>query len=347
MSLPHRAAAVYVLLARPDGSALFPPGVESLDPGTVLYDYQYPNGPPPYTPPSPPNQLDFYSYQHWCPNYPDELIVKVDSELANGNNVILIGGGATAECSLLYPVNAQTEYNPGPPLYPGGPSYEPVPTPNGTSDTVYTNYGEPSTIANIIPRWHTATAFDYSSSSGTPSPYSYFSHQGIVPEKGAVYYISVYPGYPDPSNHITGIPASDFVGSWDIEVTNLQSEVLNQQTSANEYYPYTQATTVYKQTGKYVIPNLFEVCCWNKGTVIKGKVSIYSVNVITGTLPATGSGWMGMTAEIGTTFTAESEVSWEVTISDSYTPVEITVPKVSGKATFVNDFWVTEVTPPA
>lgn len=333
-------------MASPDGDGIFPAGALSLGTGTVLYDYQYPNGPPPYTPPSPPNQLDFYSYQHWCPSYPDEVIAKVDSELANEYNEVSIGqGGATAECSLLYPVNAQTYYNPGPPLYPGGPSYEPVPTPNGTSYTVYTNFGEPPDITSIGPRWHTATAFDYSSSTGTPSPYSYFSQNGIVPEKGKVYQISVSPSYPNPASQISF--ENLFVGSWDIEVTNLQSEVLNQQTNAMEYYPYTQATTVFKMTGKYVIPNLFEVCCWNKGTVISGKVSIYSVNVITGTLPATGSGWMGMTAEIGTTFSPVSEVSWSITITDSYTPVEITIPQVSGKATFVNDFWVTSVTPPA
>jgi hypothetical protein len=337
MSLPNRAAVIYFPLTKPDG---VPKGTGVLPTTEILSDY--------YTtyPESLADQQNFYSYQHYFPDYPNELIAKVPNYgWSLSANVISIGqGGATAECSLLYPVNAQTEYNPGPPLYPGGPSYEPVPTPNGTSDTVYTDFGEPLTITSILPRWHTASAFDYSSSTGTPSPYSFFSAQGIVPKKGHVHQISVFPGYPNPANHI--VTEINFVGSWDVQVNNLQSAVLNQQTNTTEYYPYTQATTVFKQTGKYVIPNQFEVCCWNDGTVVSGKVSIYSVDIITGTLPASGNGWMGMTVEIGTTFSPVEEITWSVTISDSYTPYVITIPKVAGKATFVNDFWVTEVVPP-
>jgi hypothetical protein len=335
MSLPNREAVVYFVLADPDAA---PKGAINLDPGTIVDDYHTPN-PPPLSPPPPASQQNFYSYQVWFPNYPDELIVKVPPYgWIFGDNRISIGqGGATAEAHLVYPANAKTEYNPGPPLYPGGPSYETVPNPNGTTENDYADLGDPLTITSIDPRWHTATAFDYSSSTGSPSPYSFFSQQGIVPEKGKVYQLLVGG---------IGEPSSDFVGSFDIQVTNLLSPVLNQQTNTMEYYPYSQATTEFKQTGKYVIPDLFQICCWNKGTVVKGKVAIYSVNVITGTLPASGYGWLGMTAEIGTTFAPVSEVAWEVTIDDGYTPVEITIPQVSGKATFVNDFWVTEVTPP-
>lgn len=317
---------------------MFPAGALGLDPGTVVDDYHTPN-PPPLSPPPPASQQNFHSYVSLFPNYPEEVVVKVASPLDGQPNTIYIGAGATAEAHLVYPANAQTGYNPGPPLYPGGPSYETVPNPNGTTENLYDDLGDPSTITSIIPRWHTATAFDYSSSTGSPSPYSYFSQQGIVPEKGKLYQLST---------SLVGIgePASDFVGSFDIQVTNLLSPVLNQQTNTMEYYPYSQATTEFKQTGKYVIPDLFQICCWNKGTVVKGKVAIYSVNVITGTLPASGYGWYGMTAEIGTTFAPVSEVAWEVTIDEGYTPVEITIPQVAGKCTFVNDFWVTEVTPP-
>ena len=334
MSLPNREAVVYVRLADPDAA---PRGAQGLDSGTIVEDYHTPNPHPPAS------QQNFYSYQVWFPNYPNELIVKVPPyewvPYGGHGNLVMIGqGGATAEAHLVYPANAKTEYNPGPPLYPGGPSYEAIPSPNGTTENAYGSYGEPLTITSVFPRWHTATPFDYSSSTGSPSPYSFFSQQGFVPEKGKVYTLAVV---------LLGAPSADFVGSFDIQVTNLLSPVLNQQTNNMEYYPYQQATTEFKQTGKFVIPNLFDICCWNKGTVVKGKVAIYSVNVITGTLPASGYGWSGMTAEIGTTFAPVSEVAWEVTIDDGYTPVEITIPQVSGKCTFVNDFWVTEVTPPA
>ena len=167
-----------------------------------------------------------------------------------------------------------------------------------------------------------------------------------MPQKGKVYQIKATKNYTDPTNKI-GFENS-FVGSWDIQATNLDSRVLNQQTNAYEYYPFTQATTEFKVTSKYIIPNLFSICCWNKGTVVRGKVSIYSVNVITAAIASIPAGYyMGITAEIGTTFSPVSDVSWEVTIDDGYTPVEITIPKVAGKVTFVNDFWVTEVVPPA
>lgn len=334
MSLPNRKAVVYFTLAAPDDS---PKGTGIRASGTVVSDFHMLT--PPTQPPA--SQQDFYSYQLWFANYPNEMVVKVPAYDFD-DNTIQLGPGATMEAHLVKPTNAKTEYNPGPPLYPGGPSYEPVPNPNGTTQNFYIDTGDPLNLYKVRPRWHTDTAFDYSSSTGSPSPYSFFSQNGIVPEKNKVYQLT--PG--QLSSPFTA-PSGDFVGSFDIQVTNLLSEVLNQQTGLLEYYPYSQATTEFKQTGKFVIPDLFEICCWNKGTVVKGKVAIYSVNVITGTLPASGYGLVtGMTAEIGTTFAAVSEVAWEVTIDDSYTPVEITIPQVSGKCTFVNDFWVTEVVAP-
>jgi hypothetical protein len=129
-------------------------------------------------------------------------------------------------------------------------------------------------------------------------------------------------------------------------VDNLLSKVLNIETNEYEYYPFTQATTELKVTGKFVLNGLWDLCCWNDGTIVRGKVSIYSVDVTTGTLPESGDGFIGMTAEIGDTFSPHDEIDWEVTIEPGYTPSEIEIPKVSGKVTFVNDFWVTDVVPP-
>jgi hypothetical protein len=347
MSLPNRGAAVYVSLASPDGDGIFPAGAVGLDPGTVVGDYHTPN-PPPESPPPPASQQNFYSYVSLFPNYPEEVVVKVATPLDGQANLVIlsIDNSNLIEASLLYPVNPQNEYNPGPPLYPGGPSYEPVPNPNGQPNTVYDSdffIDPPDPV--LVPRWHTATAFDYSSSAGSPDPYTFFVGQGVVPEKGKVYQIYATENYTNPANGIAF--ENRFVGSWDIQATNLNSAVLNQQTGVIEFYPFSQATTEFKATSNYIIPNLFEICCWNKGTVVKGKVAIYSVNVITAAIPSVPPGYyMGITAEIGTTFAPVSEVAWEVTIDDGYTPVEITIPQVAGKCTFVNDFWVTEVTPP-
>lgn len=328
MSLPPRAAAIYVALSNPDASTYFPPGAEGRQDGTIMGDFQSTGAPRPEA------QRDFYSYQSWFTKYPNELIVKVHQGLIDAGlpdrNYILIGGSSSFDLSYKCPDNWVASYNPGPP------DFDPVPDPNGDTADLTDTTGTPPYATAIAPRWDTDTPYDYSDDTDSPSSYAYFSTHGLVPQKGKVY--NLYPSY------FTGI--NDFVGSWDISVINLLSPVLNVQTGEYEYYPYTQATTEFKATAKFTIPKNWTLCCWNTGTVIRGKVAIYTADVTTGTLPESGYGFMGMSAEIGDTFSPHSEVDWEVTLEDGYTPVEIELPKVSGKVTFVNDFWVTEVVPP-
>lgn len=326
MSLPPRAAAIYVALSNTDASTYYPPGAEGRQDGTIMDDFQSTGAT------RAEEQKDFYSYQSWFTKYPNELIVKVHQGLLDAGlpdrNQIRIGVYNPFDLTYKCPTNYVVNYNPGPP------DYDPVPDPNGETanltDTVV------SSFAPIAPRWDTDTPFDYSDDTDSPSSYDFFSNLGVVPKKGRVYYL-----YPSNFREI-----NDFVGSWDIQVVNLLSEVLNVQTGDYEYYPFEQLTTEFKATAKFTIPKDWTLCCWNTGTVIRGKVAIYSADVTTSTIPETGYGFAGMKAVIGDEFSPHSEVDWEVTLEDGYTPVEIELPKVAGKVTFVNDFWVTEVVPP-
>lgn len=327
MSLPPRAAAIYAALSNPEADGAAPPGASIRTDGTVLDDLQSTG----WTRPE--EQKDFYSYQTWFKNYPNDLIVKVSKGLIDspiypsGRNFIQIGAGSSAALEFKCPTNWVTSYNPGPP------NYDPAPDPNGQTAILNDSIGAPTYIASLLPRWHTETAYDYSEDG---IMYNWYSTHGWVPEKGKVYTF-----FPSDFNDIR-----DFIGSWDISVTNLLSKVLNVETGDYEYYPFTQATTEFKATAKLSIPQFWTLCCWNMGTIIKGKVAIYTADVTTSTIPESGDGFIGMSAEIGDTFNPHSEVEWEVTLEDGYTPVEIELPKVAGKVTFVNDFWITSVVPP-
>lgn len=96
--------------------------------------------------------------------------------------------------------------------------------------------------------------------------------------------------------------------------------------------------------------NLFKLCCWNTGTVIEAKIAYSSIDC---TATPKGSpfdlsyGFGGMDIETGETITAEGEQSVTITLSDPYTPAEVEIPAIDGKITFLTDFWIESVTPPA
>ena len=136
-------------------------------------------------------------------------------------------------------------------------------------------------------------------------------------------------------------------------VTNYQSQVLNLQTSAYEYYNFTQTTFDYRQTAKVKLV-LFGTCgpvgCWNNGTVITGTVTFQGLDVTTeakGNPVGTIYGFSGMYVDTGSTVTAAGSQSFTVTVSSSYVPIEITIPAVSGKITFINDFRIDSITRPS
>lgn len=169
------------------------------------------------------------------------------------------------------------------------------------------------------------------------SSYDYWQSGGFFPLKNHDYVITPY-GFGSSSSKVF---------SADLTVENLQSKVYNEETEEYEYYPFTQPTFDYKQTAKVVIPIDWAVCCWNDGAVIAGGVTFSSIDVETVPLGnGDGYGFVGMTATTGETITEESSTSFTVTISSSYTPVEIEIPTVANKITFITDFWITSVTPP-
>ena len=270
-----------------------------------------------------PRQPDFYSYQWWYKDYPDEVIVKTHQ--AGGGEVVIGISRGTIQTENVYPDNIVIDYDPNPPYS------DPVPNPNGT---VGTYNGTPTETGLVFskPRWHAETAYDFSATY-IPTPYS------LVPEPGLTGYI----GYTENINGLFSI---------DVTATNLDSEVFNRSTSAFEYYPFTQATQTFKKTTKFKV-NIVDtaICCWNDGTIIRGKVAYKSVTATATTRSAPGTtppgyGWGGMDVVVGSTYTAAGEATWEVTIEDGFVPTEIEIPKVSGSFTFINDFWVTEVVKP-
>ena len=275
---------------------------------------------------SPPKQTDFYAYQWWYKEYPDEVIVKTHAA-AGGEMVIGIRYTSTLDYESVYPDNIVSSYDPGPPYY------DPVPNPNGTTGT--TTSSTTAVISDFnSPRWHTATEIDLSAYAT--------SFPSFVPESGVITQV------------VINTFSNPFLfGGWSIDVsaTNLDSEVLNLMTTSYEYYPFAQADTTYKQTAKFKVKLMTEeICCWSEGAVIRGKVAFKSVDATTTALPQTtgGSyGFGGIEIEVGSTYADAGEADWELTIEEGGESVEIEIPKVSQSFTFINDFWVTEVIKPA
>jgi len=275
--------------------------------------------------PYPPAQQSFFSYRWLYKNYPKEVL-KVTTPAVLGYQYLRVEFTYDSPAEFVYPGDTVLSYYPGPPFN------EPVPNPNGI-----TSIDSGSTVYGVLngphyPRWDTDTPYDFSANPG-------YWGQMIPP-----------PGF---SGVLAGIPPNQFGGpwSWDISVANLMSEVKNLETDELEYYPFAQATTSFKATAKLKVTFETQICCWNEGTVIRGKIGFKSVNVTTTAVPSptwTGAfNWAGLGYEIGDTYTDAGTANWEVTIEDGFIPPEVDIPKVEGSVTFVNDFWITEVVPPS
>ena len=320
MALPKRNGAVYAWLADPNQ---YPQGAYRLE-GHTVADEQNIVFPDPQ--PLPPRQGTFFSYVEYFAGYPPGFTVKVKgSTFGNpiGNTITF---GATSELEIKYPTGAVSSYNPTPP--PAGPGDQP-PDPNGTTGI----YEESSDLGAIpaLPRYVSAAPFSFSSGAN----YDWYVSQNVVPEKDRRYDAGA-----------AGFDGFGIVGSWDVSVENLMSRVLNLETNEYEEYPYAQATTDVKVTTKIKAINDWEVCCWNKGTVVSGKIAIWTLDATTKTNPETGTGWFGMFVDTGTTFAPHTELDWSVTIEEGFDGPEIEIPKVEGKVSFINDIWITSVTPP-
>jgi hypothetical protein len=323
MALPNRKGAVYAWLADPD---YYPQGQARLD-GTIIDDEQA-VVPPGQPQPPIPKQRTFFSYKEYFPDYPPGFTVKVKdaimgSEVQSGNTILF---SVTSELEIKYPTGAEVNYNPTPP--PEGPGDEP-PDPNGTTG-IYEESRDLG-VFPALPRYVTDAPFSFSSGAN----YDWYAPRNFVPEKGERL-----------DANSSGFDGFGIFGSWDVSVENLMSRVLNLETNEYEEYPYAQATTDVKVTTKIKAINDWEVCCWNDGTVVSGKIAIWTLDATTKTNPETGTGWFGMFVDTGTTFAPHTELDWSVTIEEGFDGPEIEIPKVEGKVSFINDIWITSVTPP-
>jgi hypothetical protein len=349
MALPPRGAAVFVSLSGEAGSP-FPPYRTQ---GNVFNSFIQ-IGDPALNEPKAPSQPSFWGSQVWFSNYPEDAVAKVhlgllgslgnsdwptayDLNVTGGNLLYMEGFTGNVEVITTFPNNIVYSYDPTPAPGPA----DPVPDPNGGTGNTTTTYtltwGGSGALPAIsfLPRWHTDTAYDISTI-GTLSSVT----NGYCPLFNSYYYIT---------------PGASLYGrafSIDVTVTNQQSKVLNEQTSLYEYYDFAQTTFSYKQTAKVKL-KLSQLCgttsCWDNGTVITGTVSFQGLDVTTepvGNPTDSIYGFSGMYANTGSTVTAAGSQSFSVTVSSSYTPVEITIPAVSNKITFINDFRIDSITRP-
>lgn len=316
MALPNRVALPYVQLGIPEDNNPF--GTRD---GSDISDFQV-------TGTGKPKQLDFYSFQHWLKDYPNELIA-VAMAPGCGSLMWLQIEMTACDYEYTYPSDYVFEYDPDPPLS------EPVPNPNGDVGNIASDTGTIGVLTQSLPRWHTDDAYDFEA---IPYP-------GIIPPAGATF------TYDDPPTSL-GVPPQSGYCSYEASVTNLDSEVYNVASGLNEYYPYLQTTSDLKVTTKFKVKphpdNIYS--CWSKGTVIKGKVGFKSYDITVNAIPSSstpGYGYGGIEITFGTTSADAGTADWEVTWEEGYTAAEITIPRSLGQVTFINDFWVTEVIKPA
>lgn len=303
MALPPLAVSAYVYLGNANGTA-------NRSSGSIISNY-IDTGPP-----NLPGQQPFSSYKWFYKDYPNEILAKV---LSSG--VPTIGGslylnlGSQFDGSFKYVDPIITAYNPAPcgsdlPPDPNGTAAEAVPTSSYAS------------VQPSPPRWYTDTAYDYHALHPT------FGVQ--TPQTGDVYYAGDF---------FSGKP-----WSCDLSVASIEADVLNLCTNTIENYPMARLNLELDTTAKVKIEqSVSQYCCWNKGTVIKGKLGIKSVDV---SMVADDDS-ANFSITVGSSYNSEADVSWEVTIDPDFVPTAVSIPPVSGRISFVNDFWITEVTPPA
>ena len=274
-------------------------------------------------------QDDFYSFQWWYKDYPKEMLSIVHLATLDGIvPVVKIVFTPDPEYTTEYPENFVGSYDP---------DTDPVPDPNGESGETTADSINGSASDFDLPRWHTSTAYDLSSE---PLVYS-----NMVPPLEFNYGVTE-------SGSVLGVTTTNYPKdsySMKVSIPANESEVINDNTGDPEYYPFAQATLTYEKEAKFKVVYDGKICCWNKGATIRGKVAYNTIelNATAIELPAdSGYGYAGMQIETGNAYSPYIEADWEVLVEDDFEPPEIEIPKVDGKAVFINDFWVTEVVKP-
>ena len=305
MALPPITAVPYAYLGNVDGTI-------QRATGSVVEDF-HDNGFP-----LPPQQQSFSSYQLLYPNYPDEILVKAWNN-ALSPAFLYIAFASQFDGIAKWNTDVVTIYNP-PPC-----GADPVPNPNGFAMEFTPTPTLPfvGSVGQRYPRWTTDTAYDFSA----------------VPGGGPT-------SFPPLGGTLIG--DSGFFGSayWSFEfsIPSPEIDVENACTSAIENYPMAQPTLECTATTKIkIIQQVESYCCWNTGTVLKGKVGLKSVDGIATGLPISE----GLSIALAGSYADAGTVDWEITIDEDFVAPDISIPRTAGKITFVNDFWITEVIPPA
>lgn len=303
MALPPITAVPYAYLGNVDGTA---PRAN----GSIESDF-HDNGSPP-----PPQQKSFNSYQLLYPNYPDEILVKAwDIFLSPAR--LYISFASMFDGYTTWVDNVTTIYNP-PPC-----GVDAVPNPNGLAmEFTPTPTAFVGSVGQRYPRWTTDDPYDFSAAGTGPT------------------------SFPPLSGTLIG--STDFFGSanWSFEfsIPSPEVDVENACTGLIENYPMAQPFLKIEANAKIkIMQEVHRYCCWNTGTVLKGKVGLKSVDGTATALPIDE----GLSIALGASYADAGTVDWEITIEDGFVVPEIIIPRTLGKITFVNDFWITEVTPPA
>lgn len=302
------------------------------DEGTNVRDSGFLFGPIISTSSTKPKQPDFTAYNRDLTTYPPELVYRLINPPTR--QAISIQFYGDSEVTFTYPGNVVVEYEPG---------LDPVPNPNGTTvDDSHdvTDYGRglfglggDVFMFYQFPRFHTDDPYNFQS-----------SIPDFTPQTDDAF------GGNDASNVWAGLPTM----AWSINCTvqNGDSRVLNIDTQQYEYYPFSQTTSVLNYTAKFRIDYNSaapqgNLCCPIRNAVVSGKASVWSVSFTAEALTENG-GYDGIEITIGSDFTEEQEIDWSFTFDpDNPTPTTYEVPKLTDKITFINDWWIESITPPA
>lgn len=276
----------------------------------------------------PPKQFSFHSYQLYYQAYPSELIVitpdypifgPVESELQTAQYY---------DFENTYPDDLVTQYSPVEEC-----GSDPDPNPNGETGSFQID--EPNvewfTYDAIYPRWHTDTPYDFSSETFfyTPQPDAYYEAYESIPYE------------------MTGEPqAMTSAWTYNLSMPSPESPVGNICTSETDYFPTSQTTIEVRNQAQFRINPSGFFCCWNEGTILRGKVAFKSVNVMDYAALGLGTSAWGISFTIGSDFADAGEASWEITLTDDFEMEGIEIPLVEEQITFINDYWITEVVPP-
>lgn len=311
MALPNKIAVPFILLGKDNGTQPLTSGISGSYVDTEKVQ---------------PDQPPFFGYQWFYPDYgPDYLAVVTPAEGVGPGYLGIKYLNVVPPFTQSYPTAYVSQYNPGPP------DYQPAPDPNGSTQTDDVPGDGLESDYQVYPRLESETPYDLSSNPGNP-----FS---IAP--GVVFQIPVAL---DPTGKYPPI-------SCDFTAENFESRVFNEETEEYEFYPFAQATTTYSQTQSFKVTLDVGVCCWNEGTIIRGKVFFAKALVDMQPNPdGEGNewGWQGASGEMPEgPYDPAGDADWEITIGESLESAEIEIPVVTGNyATFINDICVTEVVRP-